>query len=322
METVSKFSTPVELLRAIKEGDGSGGLLEQARSEGGIAVRDADRPMCEVLVAIGIFTRVSASGNYRFAEMMLGPDKSYTGEMINVVSSLRHRLLRDEETLLERANIPEAKIATVRELMKMAVINQLDAKLEPVIPDDKKVLWHILDTELIPYEQRSSFVMKINKFFRDSNLPERIHIVAGDETIESAIASIRLVHPGSVFSVGLASQEAVKKSAVLRKSGDIRMLVFEGKTSNFRQLEGIVAALRTLYLEDSQILPALFHIYRVLGAEPYNGTESPENLLKVLKSNPAEFALKVVCRLPLAEPVPSGDLPHLNRRLREFLIQA
>ena len=96
------------------------------------------------------------------------------------------------------------------------------------------------------------------------------------------------------------------------------MLVFEGQAGDFRQIEGIIIALRALHLERNKVIPALLRMYAIMKGEPYEGKIPPVSML----DRPRDFARTFIFDLPPVTGVPVNDIPELNKRLKEFLIAA
>ena len=95
------------------------------------------------------------------------------------------------------------------------------------------------------------------------------------------------------------------------------MLVFEGNAGDFRQLEGIIAALRALHLSRAEILHSLLRIYAAMKGEGYQG-EIDERWL----DSPLELARNFIFDLPPMDPIPVEQEQELNERLVQFLIAA
>ena len=155
--------SPADCLTAIKNDpvlfagmvDKSGGvkISEVARSR-----PFHPRTVCkefEILKDLGIFVSVEGKrGYYRFSDMMVGPDENYTKTMINVVNDIRYQVgKKGEARPLHRGNIPNDKISSVRELVKMSIFHQMNLMQDPAIPKGK-VLWHILEEGVVSEAQR------------------------------------------------------------------------------------------------------------------------------------------------------------------------
>lgn len=271
----------------------------------------------ETLVDLGIFVPVKENPNhYIFSDMMIGPDLNYTRSLINAINDITYQIGKKEKPL-HRYDIPKDKVLVVKELVKMTILHQVNLMLKPVVPE-KKVLWHVIEESIVPVAQRSYF-QEINNASKKSNAPERIWILRKGESIEQAISRIKEANPNEspIFDVALSSASHVRRI----KDKKIKMLIFEGRTGDFRQIEGIIAALRTLYLPKEKVIPGLLQIYNIMGATPKKGNKSIEKLIKLL-DNPQKFALSFVYVLPPMTSMPINDIPKINRHLLKLLIAA
>jgi len=309
------FASPAECLMSVKDDKKS--LAALMRQEG-LAVRAADEEIYKVLSAIGVCVTVNEYMRvYRFSDMMLGPDENYTRSMINAISDMREHPDRNEASpVLERPDISDTDIPSVREQIRMTVIHEINKKIEPAIPVGK-ILWHVIDKEMVGPNQLVYF-QNLNSALEKAGSKERIRFVRERESLREAIDNIKAADAGAVIDV--ATDDAKKLTEINDKS--IKALILERPAGDFRQIEGIVAALRALREDRSRILPALKQIYRAIGAVAKDGNEMDEaELLKLLDTNPLEFARRFIYVLPPIEKLPD-DLPGLNKRLREFLISA
>ena len=98
----------------------------------------------------------------------------------------------------------------------------------------------------------------------------------------------------------------------------VKMLVFKGET---RQIEGIMAALRTLHLPKDEIITSILQIFKVMGAIPHENNKPLGELLHHL-DNPKEFARNFVYILPPVTSLPVNDIPKINEKLLKLLTAA
>jgi len=248
---------------------------------------------------IGIF--VSADGKrgyFRFADMMMGPNKDYTRTLINAIApSINYK----------------GKIPAIRGLVKMAIINEIDKSLAVT---NNKTIWHIIEKNVIPRPQQDSLVTRLNKMYRDRpDLTEKIVIV--DETsLADEIMRIRSERPDDVIDVALSKESQlsmIPDDSSLPKDRKIRPLIFKC-SANFIQPEGVIAALRALHSEDA--LSTLLRIYSVMAGKLFGNPPG------AMMDDPKKFALNLIFDLPEATSIPINDIPKLNERSLEFLAAA
>jgi len=318
--------SPARLLETVS---GKLELLIKVRGQDGITAsemtgyrpygrRTVDREF-EILKDLGILVPANRKNHYRFSDMMIGDSENYTKTMINAINDIKHKTgVKGEIRPLHRGNITKEQRSAVKELIKATVIDQMNFFQKPDIPKDK-TLWHIIDNNLLSSSQISSFAQKINKASRKSISPERIWILNRDESVEEAIEKIKMFSPNAIYDVALNKRSDI--DAVPDSEGDnlIKMLVFEGGIGDFSQVGGIVAALRTLHLEQEEIIPSLLQIYSVLNNSVYEGDVPP---LELLSKSPKEFARQFIFNLPPIESMPIDEIPKLNSALLEILIAA
>jgi len=271
-----------------------------------------------ILRDIGVFVPVKGKrGYYRFSDMMIGYDEkgnidpNYTRTMINAVKDIRYQVAkRGTDRPLYRGDIPEDKRPVVRELVRMTVINQARDKFMPAV-EENKTLWHVIESDVIPVDQRASIVTALNKWSRESDLREKIRILNDGERLTDVIADIRK-DPNAVVDVALSDESHTDQ---LPDDKAIKMLVFRSG-SNFIQLEGVLDALRALHNTDRQaVINDLLRIYSRMAGESYRGDIPPPDLL----DDPRDFARRFIFNLPPATAVPADDIPKMNERLLQLL---
>ncbi len=134
--------SPADLLETIK---GDNTLLKKMvdRNEGiTIKIMARYRPFSrrtverefEVLKKLGVFVNVDGKhAHYRFSDMMTSQDLDYTRTLINAINDIHFEVgesrLYDERPL-HCGNIPEEKIPTIKELIRMAVLEQVGIMTE------------------------------------------------------------------------------------------------------------------------------------------------------------------------------------------------
>ncbi len=244
------------------------------------------------LKKLGIFISVEGKPDYyRFADMMIGQDVEYTKTLINAIIS----------------ELKASPLKAVREVVKMAIINEIDK--QSVVPENK-VLWHVIENDVIPEGQKAGIVTQVNKEFRDPKRTEKIWILGRGESVADAVRGIRAVNRDALIDIALSKEDHIKD---VPDDKSLKMLVFESH-EDFIQLEGVIAALRALHSEDG--LSMLLRLYSVMAGKPYK--DPP----KVMSNDPKEFAHKLVFYLPKITSVPTDEMRKLNERLLELLTAA
>jgi len=189
---------------------------------------------------------------------------------------------------------------------------------------EKKVLWHIIESGVLaPYQESSSIVQDINNFSRGSEGDERVYIMNARESIEEAMRRVKeeFKCPDAIFDIALSSADHVDRVPVLKGKEEIKMLVFEGEISEFRQVEGVMAALRALHLPEIRSIAMLKKMHEILTGTPYSGGLTDDELARLIAEDPKGFAKEFVFILPPADEL-IDYLDDLNERLRDFIIAA
>ncbi|MFH1995935.1 MAG: methyltransferase domain-containing protein [Candidatus Omnitrophota bacterium] len=303
--------TPASTLEAIKHDDE---LFRRALPGNGGIEGDESFVTLELL---GIMKQVEGKpGWYEFSDLLIGPDGNHTKTIINAICDMRYQINGyDEDRPLCVEKLKDREITTVRELVKMTALNQINLMLTPNIPETK-TLWHIVENELLADSQQGSFAQQINKASRESQGPERIYITRPGESAEEARAHILAKDYNAIFDAALATSDAASSLP-----NDVKTLIFDGAAGDLTHLEGILAALRALHLPKERVIPTLKRIYAALGATPNAANKSERELLELL-DKPQEFARSFIYTLPPSSAVPVQDLPKINTRLRELITAA
>ncbi|MCX5667259.1 MAG: hypothetical protein NTY34_02980, partial [Candidatus Omnitrophica bacterium] len=246
-----------------------------------------------VLVDAGIFVPVKHKpGYYRFADMMMnkGSDAEYTATLINVLEDVDYSL----------------PIADLREFVKMAIISEMEKEF--AVPD-KKVMWHIIERDVIPEGQRSTLIQAVNnKFDRDNNGFERIRILRENETIAGAIAEIRSKDQDAIIDAALSDVSHIDAVG----DEEVKKMVFTlEQGTEFIQLEGVLKALRALHYDDSQ------ETWRVL-ARLYSAMSGTASQAHFYMNKDGVY----VFNLPKINRENINDFSKLNERLLELLTAA
>ncbi len=229
---------------------------------------------------------------FAFPEVMFSPDEDYTKTLMNAAIG-------------EMARRP---VMSSIETVKMAILHQMNM---PAVVPENKILWHIIEKDVIPEEQQQNgFVTRINKAFRENkDVMEKIWVLDDKKAIAEAIADIRKDDPNAVIDIALGNESRIES---IPDDKEIKMLVFKAK--DFIQLEGVVAALRALHSDNA--LPALLRIYSVMAGKPFN------NPPDAISDDPKEFARRLIFDLPRAASAPIDDISKMNERLLQLLTAA
>jgi predicted NBD/HSP70 family sugar kinase len=189
----------------------------------------------------------------------------------------------------------------------METIHDMNMSLLPPV-ETGKILYHVIPKSIVPQTIMGEFG-KLARWTK--NYRERI-VVVDDKDFIDTVAKLSDDKNNKVLA-------AVPKEDMLAglRSG-VKALVFRSDTEGvygFRQLEGVIAALRALERSDAS---ALTRIYRILTGSDFSGAE--KDILDNI-GDPRGLAKFMIFNL---KPVPVNykELPVLNRRLLEFIRSA
>ncbi|MCX5667267.1 MAG: 6-phosphofructokinase [Candidatus Omnitrophica bacterium] len=191
--------------------------------------------------------------------------------------------------------------------LSMQAIHEAHRILAPAAIDKSRMVFHVIDPMLIPEEQ-AGLATLINKLTRGDDFKEKVVIGKGWEPLEDTIAGILKKYPDAIIDV--ATRDPAKQAQL--EKANILSLVFKPELGecNFRQLEGIIAALRAVQRNDRE---ALLKIYAILTGIKI--TESmPEDIRDLIK--------RLIFTLPAVEIKDSSELRRLNDNLLEFIRSA
>ena len=203
------------------------------------------------------------------------------------------------------ADTPSAGI-----LSDMTVIHNMNMDLLPPV-DNGKVLYHVIAEELIPVTM-TGHMYKLARETENMKMRERIKIVKRKD-LESETARLK----SSSGNIVLAAVQYKEDLLLLPK--DVKALVFtsaDGGAFGFKQLEGVIAALRALYRDDAG---SLARLYKILTGSPFAGKEM--DIAKYL-SDPRALAEIIMFNLEPSVAKDPEELKHLNEKLLEFLYKA
>jgi glucosamine-6-phosphate deaminase len=204
------------------------------------------------------------------------------------------------------AGTSEAQGASIDENMAA-----LDSECRQLLPsvDVGKILYHVIPESLVPEQIRG----EMGKIARDTDSRrERIRIVPDKEFVSTLGALSQ-----DKNNVILAAAPDAKVLSSLPKG--VKALVFTGEIGGafgFRQLEGIIAALRALERGDAA---ALSRIYRILTGSPFKGSQSD---IVANIGDPKMLAMYMTFNLKPIVVEDYTELKRLNTRLLEFIRNA
>lgn len=197
----------------------------------------------------------------------------------------------------------------------MSFLHDLNLELLPPIERGKTLL-HIIPVSLVPqdprYNQRAKFIEFVHSLNRRyPNATEKIKVVTERQMKDlRKIIAYEMEH-GAIVDVALDNENYIDELP-----DGVKALVFESKDGNmgdFRQLEGILASLRALHIEDrSQREDKLSMLYRLL-----TGEEPPNDIPDI--NDTREFARRFKFILPPMTIKNKEELRQLNENLLRLI---
>jgi len=222
------------------------------------------------------------------------------------------RAIARKESKIRPSTGAETVIAKVEDAIDK--IHSLNIDVTPPI-EEGKTLWHIIPAKLVPgsphYNQQvrfTEFVSDINR--RYPNIREKIKVVTDRQDLLETVKGLA-ADPNNIVDVALDDE-----SYINGLPDNVKMLVFKPVTDNlggvgdFVQLEGVLAGLRALHIEDfGQRREKLERLYELLTGEKV--TQFPNT------QDAREFARNFIIKLP---PIKVQD-PDALRRINENLLR-
>jgi len=196
---------------------------------------------------------------------------------------------------------------------RMALIHASNLELLPPVAEGK-TMYHVIPVSLIPQGyQRTKFIEFVGELNRRyPGARERIRVVTDRQDFRKVVEDLA-ADPNNIVDVALDDETLIDTL-----SKEIKMLVFKpegGDLGDFRQLEGILAALRALHIEDvAQRNEKLSRLYELLTGK------APQNIPDI--SDPREFARQFIFVLPPIKVKEYGDLKRLNENLLRLIESA
>ena len=218
-----------------------------------------------------------------------------------VIKALRARKDKGDKTAVAERALLEKMNA------EMTRIHEMDIELIPPL-EKGKTLWHVIPAELIPLSIRKDFIKMVGDLNRDlPEMREKIRIVTEKQDLTAVTAELA-ADGNNVVDVAVAGAGQLESLPE-----GVKALVFEGELGDFRQLEGILAALRALQQDNAR---ALTDLYRILTGKDYTGDEAD-----ILKNIADPVALSKVIKFTLL-PIRVYDynaLDAMNQRLLQLM---
>jgi hypothetical protein len=193
---------------------------------------------------------------------------------------------------------------------KMENIHKKNMDLLPVIPESK-VLYHLIPMEMVPISLiKRDLVKEIQRGQTGSR--EVIEFVYSHNMAQRMLALS--LDTANIVDIALTSRDQLSLVP-----SNVKALVFEGEREDmntFKQLEGVLAALRAIHSGNTD---ALLSIYAILTGEKYTGDIAD---LTANLDNPKELAKYIVFHLRPVTVVDIDELRVLNERLIQLLVAA
>lgn len=214
-------------------------------------------------------------------------------------------VVRLEDEVQKIVKGPDAdKLLEEKEVM--AALHRLNTELLPPV-ESGKTLWHVISEEILPIKIRDDFKRMVGEIEGYPGLREKIKVVKNKDLLGEI--RIKTASENNIVDAAVPDKKYLSN---LPKG--VKALVFEGELDvfSFRQLEGVLAALRALQQEDAQ---GLITIYEILTGEPFKGSE--RDIVKYME-DPWSLAKIIIFTLPPGVKR-YEDLVELNRILLEFI---
>lgn len=190
----------------------------------------------------------------------------------------------------------------------------------PAEIDKKKTVVYLLQDDLVPAGISGRFIEEMKSL--DKNYPymrEHYRVITKEQAKDMGayISSLKAgMEEGQEICINAAlTDEDLMKTL----PAGVKALVFRGanKEDGFRQIEGVVAALRALQREDAGILAEL---YRLLTGKTLPPSADTDILASI--NNPEMLAKIIIFDLPRMDSIPVENLNRLNDLVLGYLVSA
>ena len=192
-------------------------------------------------------------------------------------------------------------------------IHKANLKLIPRISKER-VICHIVDDSLVIPEQKR-ILYELDKTMRNKWYQEKIVRISGyDEAdfmanLEIAKQKQKELYPGCDIEFSIACKSIQTLSKILDADNDAKAIAFE-PSGEPAQVEGIILALRALYLKPEKALVNLQKVYEFLSGQKLSKEDMAINDIKT-------FLKKKIFVLPPIRLSDHGELARINRLIYE-----
>jgi len=255
-----------------------------------------------IYMGLGLLKKIFQKGNEALRDEVLKKDE---------LRHLKGELHGSKEEYAARLKLVWAALKDAAAIeSEMAEIHEMNAGLLPSVEKDK-VLYEVIEEELIPV----TMISEMHSLARETEnlkLRERIKIVKRKD-LQSETARLKS-DPNNIILAAVQRKYDLK---VLPEG--VKALVFtgtDGGAFGFKQLEGIIAALRALERGDAA---AITRLYRILTGTKFAG--KIDDLSRYM-TDPQALADVISFSLDPSQAKDPAELKHLNRLLTVFLHEA
>ncbi|MDD5437114.1 MAG: hypothetical protein PHX20_06175 [Candidatus Omnitrophica bacterium] len=316
-ETI-RITNPAELLIAIRDDDGPGGLLAKALGEGFSVKNDLcpkifsynDRRLInkayynlvKPLIDVGIF--VNMDGRIKFSDMMIdtrGRTREYARTLINVVNNVKLKINRGGDKLILRGSIPPEMRSLSREAVRMHIVDYAYKKAALA-----EKAYTIKAWEGYAALSQKPFLTEIRELTNGKvSFEENI-----DELVSFACTNVN-DSTVTILPLKLLSEDQVRE--LEERKARVIYINLEGRhveSDDLTNLEGLIGVGRAYLNDDDE---SFYRLYRLLTLRPASYIP-----LKELKDNPVDFIKRLNFTLKPITPYDPSEhdrLKHLHESL-------
>ena len=316
-----RTANPAELLIAIRDDDGPGGLLAKALGEGFSVKNDLcprmspynDRRfinktyynLVKPLLNVGIFVRID--GRIKFSDMMIelrGKTREHAKNLINVVTNVKSKISSGGDKLLLRGSIPPEMCLLAREVIRLHVVDYAYKKASLVEKPYTIKAW-----EGYAALNQKPFLTEIRNLTNGK--------VSFEENIDKLVSfACKNVNDSTVtiLPLKLLRKEQIKDLEDARAR--VIYINLEGqevRSNDLTNLEGLIGVGRAYLNNDDE---SFYRLYRLLTLQPASYVP-----LKELKDNPVDFINRINFTLKPITPYDSNERDRL-KHCHELLLRS
>ncbi len=258
---------------------------------------------------------------FYFGDEPEGNDKSVKVMSSNAAYVIKNRKLSfvdikvngktQRENVKKTERLLDVFLSRFSEEEKMDKIHKTNMSLLPPVAQDTTLV-HLISTDLIPKVSRNDF-MNVVRDMNDIYQKEKIVVITDGQKHHLTPFLVSLSHKyGTKINVTAAFSS--KDDIKLLPENIKKALVFEGELSDFRQLEGIFAALRALHQNNTQ---ALLELYSILANEPFTAF-SEDDILACI-NDPEELAKKLTFFIAPPDKYDTEIFRDLHKKMLNFI---